>query len=216
MIESLPSDPAFLRARYDRLARWYVLFEWLLWLPRGIRERAVRLLDLRAGQCVLEVGCGTGRNIPFLEAAVGPEGKIYGIDLSEGMLSRCRAMCTRRGWRNVTLERTDALSYAIPQEPDAILFSLSYATMLHRTRILENAWRQLKLGGRLVILEAKLMRGLPGRLQRLFVVPLMKATVLGDPDHEASRDLGALTKDIHLEERLLGSYFICRGAKLIS
>jgi ubiquinone/menaquinone biosynthesis C-methylase UbiE len=215
MIESLPCDPEFLRGRYDRLAPWYVLFEWLLWLPWGIRERTVRLLDLRAGQRVLEVGCGTGRNFKYLQAALGPEGHVYGVDLSEGMLSRCRALCDRHGWRNVTLVRADALSYTVPQNPDAILFSLSYATMLHRVRILENVWRQLKLGGRLVIMEAKLMRGVTGRLQQLFIVPLMKATVLGDPDHKAWEDLGALTRDVYVEERLLGSYLICRGTKSV-
>ena len=132
------------------------------------------------------------------------------------MLSRCRALCDRHGWRNVSLVRADALSYTVPQHPDAILFSLSYATMLHRVRILENAWQQLKLGGRLVIMEARLMPGLTGRLQRSFIVPLMKATVLGDPDHEAWKDLAALTGDIHFEERLLGSYVICRGTKVVS
>jgi hypothetical protein len=62
-------------------------------------------------------------------------------------------------------------------------------------------------------MEAKLMRGFAGRLQRPFVVPLMKATVLGDPDHDAGKDLRALAKEIHVEERLMGSYYICVGTK---
>jgi len=213
MIETLPADPEFLRTRYDRLARWYVLFEWLLWLPWGIRNRAVRLLALQRGQRVLEVGCGTGRNFEFLQAAIGPEGHIYGVDLSAEMLARCRALCIRRGWGNVTLARADALSYMVPDRPNAVLFSLSYGTMLHRVRILEHVWSQLAAGGRLVIMEAKLMRGFAGRLQRPFVVPLMKATVLGDPDHEAWKDLRALAKEVHIEERLMGSYYICVGTK---
>jgi len=213
VIESLPCEPEFLRSRYDRLARWYVLFEWLFWLPPGIRERAVQLLGVRHGQRVLEVGCGTGRNLPWLQAAIGPAGHIYGVDLSEGMLSRCRALCDHRGWTNVTLVREDALSYTCPERPDAILFSLSYATMLHRVRILEAVWSQLRSDGRLVIMEARLMRGIAGRLQRPIVVSLMKATVLGDPDHEALKDLRALTEQVHFEDRLLGSYIICVGTK---
>jgi hypothetical protein len=43
----------------------------------------------------------------------------------------------------------------------------------------------------------------------------MKATVLGDPDHSACADLRALTSDIHVEEELLGAYFICQGRKWI-
>jgi SAM-dependent methyltransferase len=43
-------------------------------------------LKLRKGDRVLEVGCGTGRNFPFPRDAVGSKGRIYGVDLSEGML----------------------------------------------------------------------------------------------------------------------------------
>ena len=67
---SLLYPAEFVRRRYDRLAPWYRLFEWILWLPRGIRSRAVRKLELQHGDTVLEVGCGTGRNLPYLKAGV--------------------------------------------------------------------------------------------------------------------------------------------------
>ncbi len=213
MIESLPREPEFVRRRYDRLAPWYPVFEWILWLPRGIRERAVQLLDLDRGDRVLEVGCGTGRNLKFLHAAVGREGHLYGVDLSEGMLTRSRRLCRDRGWDNVTLAQANVLDYTPPEPVDAALFSLSYGVMKDRTRILEHVWSRLRPGGRLVILEARLRPGIAGRLHRPFVVPLMKATVLGDPDHDALGDLEALAGGIHVEERLFGTYFVCRGAK---
>ena len=62
---SLPYPPEFVKRRYDRLAPFYRLFEWILWLPTGIRARAVRKLELPHGDTVLEVGCGTGRNLPY-------------------------------------------------------------------------------------------------------------------------------------------------------
>ena len=212
---SLPAPPEVVRQRYNRLARWYVLFEWILWLPRGIRERAVRKLELRAGDRVLEVGCGTGRNLKYLEAALGPGGHIFGVDLSEQMLARCRALCEASGWRNVTLVHANALEYRSPEEVDAILFSLSYCTMLHRKRILGHVWSQLRPGGRLVLLEGKTMRGLLGRLLRPLILLEMKATVLGDPDYSAWEDVQALTTDVEVEEELLGGYFTCRGRKNI-
>src|SRR5438128_11106092 len=89
-------EPQFVRRRYNRLASIYVFFEWLFWLPRGIRPRAVNRLDLKFGDRVLEVGCGTGRNLPFLSRAVGPDGRVYGIDLSEGMLAEARSACENR------------------------------------------------------------------------------------------------------------------------
>jgi len=213
MNTALPASPDFVRRRYNRLAPYYQLFEWILWLPRGIREWAVRSLELRPGDTVLEVGCGTGRNLEYLEAEVGPDGHIFGVDLSEQMLARCQALCGKRGWQNVTLVRGDALEYAGPGQVDAVLFSLSYCTMLHRKQILGHVWSQLRPGGRLVILEGKTIPGLVGRLLHPLLIFEMKATVLGDPDYRAWEDVEALTDDIDVEERLLGSYFICRGRK---
>ena len=59
-------DSPFVRRRYDRLARFFVLFEWLFLLPRGIRRKTVARLELKPGGRVLEVGCGTGRNLAHL------------------------------------------------------------------------------------------------------------------------------------------------------
>lgn len=74
----------FIRRRYNGLAPIQPVFEYVFWLPRGIRRRAVRQLELFRGARVPEVACGTGRNLPFLIEAVGPSGHVYGVDLSEG------------------------------------------------------------------------------------------------------------------------------------
>lgn len=213
MNTSLPYPPELVRQRYNRLAPWYRLFEWILWLPRGIREKAVRKLELQPGDSVLEVGCGTGRNLRYLEAAVGPSGHIFGVDLSERMLARCRVLCETSGWRNVTLVRSDALEYRAPRKLEAILFSLSYGTMQHRERILHHIWSQLRAGGHVVIVDGKTMPGLVGRLLHPLIILEMKASVLGDPDHQAWADLKALTDDVDVEEELLGAYFTCRARK---
>jgi ubiquinone/menaquinone biosynthesis C-methylase UbiE len=81
-------DPDFVRQRYDRLADVIALFDWVFWIPPRLREHAVDRLSLKHGDCVLEVGCGSGRNFPFLRAAVGPTGRVYGVDISPRMLRR--------------------------------------------------------------------------------------------------------------------------------
>ena len=186
---SLAYPAEFVRRRYDRLAPCYRLFEWILWLPRGIRSRAVRKLELQHGDTVLEVGCGTGRNLPYLEAAVGSSGHIFGVDLSERMLSRARTLCRQRNWRNITLVRADALDYRAPHLPDAVLFSLSYSVMQNRMRILNHVWSQLRASGRVVIVDGKTMPGIIGTLLHPLTILEMKLTVLGDPDHNAFADV---------------------------
>ncbi|MFB8418061.1 class I SAM-dependent methyltransferase [Streptomyces albidoflavus] len=50
-------------------------------------EAAVTALGLRPGDAVLDAGCGTGRALPALRAAVGAAGKVLGADLTEAMLA---------------------------------------------------------------------------------------------------------------------------------
>src|SRR5262245_34907059 len=70
---------------------------------RPIRERTVAALGLRAGQRVLDVGCGTGLSLALLRDAVGAEGKVFGFDQSPEMLAQARARVAMSGWHNVTL-----------------------------------------------------------------------------------------------------------------
>src|SRR5205807_9016917 len=186
---SLPYPPELVRRRYDRLAPRYRLFEWIFWLPRGISGRAIRKLDLRLGDTVLEVGCGTGRNLLYLQDAVGSNGHIFAVDVSERMLVRSQALCERRGWKNVELVRTDALDYRAPRMLDAVLFGLSYAVMQNGKRILNHAWSQLRAGGCAVIVVGKTMPGIAGRLLDPLGTLEMKATVLPYDARNAGADL---------------------------
>ncbi|WP_371500813.1 class I SAM-dependent methyltransferase [Kitasatospora sp. NBC_00374] len=52
---------------------------------------AIAELGLGAGQFVLDAGCGTGRALPLLRAAVGPDGTVLGVDLTPEMIDRARA-----------------------------------------------------------------------------------------------------------------------------
>ena len=206
-------DPQFVRQRYNRLASIYVFFEWLFWLPRGIRPRAVERLNLKPGDRVLEVGCGTGRNLVFLSRAVGPDGRVYGVDISEGMLAKAREACEKNGCTNVRLIQSDAAEYELPELVDGAIFSLSYCTMRHRKLALRQAWEQLKSGGRLVMLDAKALSGWLGRLLYPLALWTLKLTVLGSPDIDELKDLEDLTGDVEVENLQFGTYFIARVTK---
>src|ERR1051325_9406141 len=144
-------DTPFVRQRYNRLAKFFVFFEWLFLLPRSIRSKAVSRLELKTGSRVLEVGCGTGRNLAPLLEVVGAEGYVYGVDLSEGMLAEAKELCAKREWHNVELIQADAADYVLPEPVDGVIFSLSYAVIPHHQDALRHAWNQLQRGGYLVI-----------------------------------------------------------------
>ncbi len=206
-------DRDFIAKRYDRLSNLIPLFDWLFFQPPGFRAKAVEHLKLRPGNHVLEIGCGTGRNLPFLSKAVGPHGRVYGVDLSPGMLAKSRALCDRSHWRNVELIECDAAEYRAPVPLDGAMFGLSYNTMPHHLTVLHEAWDQLRPGGRLVIMDAKLPPGLGGRLVLPFSLWLMKRTMLGNPLIKPWEDLARLAGSIEMEQFMFGSWYICRVIK---
>ena len=202
-----------IRQRYDRIAAFIPIFEWAFFIPSGLRKRAVGQLKLRRGDRVLEVGCGTGRNFTYLREAVGPEGRIYGVDLSKGMLRRARKLCHRRQWTNVVLIEADAANYASQELFDGVVFSFSYNVMPHHRSVLRQVWKQLRPGGRLVIVDARLPPGFFGKLIRPFATWLMKHTLLGNPLIRPWQYHAALVDDFHMEDFRFSSYYICCGTK---
>jgi demethylmenaquinone methyltransferase/2-methoxy-6-polyprenyl-1,4-benzoquinol methylase len=206
-------EPAFVARRYDRIASLIGLFDWLLFVPPYLRGRGAQQLALAPGDRVLEIGCGTGRNFPYLQQQVGPTGMIYGVDLSAGMLRRARNLCASEGWSNVELAHCDAAEFTAPEPLDGILFGLSYNTMPHHLAVLQAAWRQLRPGKRVVIVDAKVPNRLGGELLLPFAVWLMKQTLLGNPYVKPWQDLAALAEDFDMDEYLFGSYYVCWGQK---
>jgi ubiquinone/menaquinone biosynthesis C-methylase UbiE len=68
--------------------RWARLYDWLATAPgvRSWRQRAVEALDLEPGDVAVEMGYGSGANLPYLRRAVGPAGTVVGVDLTRAML----------------------------------------------------------------------------------------------------------------------------------
>ncbi len=201
------------RRRYDRIAKFIPLFDWLLFVPWDLRRKAVGKMGVGRGDSVLEIGCGTGRNFPYLRDAVGPEGRIYGVDISPGMLHEARALREAEDWHNIELCEGDAADYAATVPLDAVLFSLSYNTMPHHRTVLRRAWQQLRPGGRLVIMDAKVPPGWGGRLVLPFSLWLMKHTMLGNPLIHPWQELGAVAGDVDMSECMFSSYYICTATK---
>jgi demethylmenaquinone methyltransferase/2-methoxy-6-polyprenyl-1,4-benzoquinol methylase len=199
--------------RYDRLAALIPLFDWIFFQPPAFRRNAVDRLQLRPGDRVLEIGCGTGRNLPFLRTAVGPAGRVYGVDISHGMLARARDLCQRQHWDNVCLIEQDALDYLAPEPLDGVIFGLSYSTMPHHLAVLHHCWNQLRPGGSLVIMDARVPPGLGEKVLVPFSLWLMKRTMVSNPLTRPWEDLARLSDDFTMQEFMFGSWYICRAIK---
>ena len=209
-------DRSMVSRRYDRIAEYIPFFDWLFFLPGELRQKAVVELGVGRGDSVLEIGCGTGRNFSHLHEAVGASGRIYGVDISPGMLRIAGRQCADNGWNNIELSECDAADYVAPEPLDAVLFSLSYNTMPHHRGVLQHAWDQLRPGGRLVIMDAKVPPGLGGRMVLPFSLWLMKRTMLGNPLIHPWKELATVADRVDMSECLFGSYYICSATKPIA
>ena len=208
-----PYSLEFIRRRYNHLAAIYPVFEIVFALPRGTRAKAVECLDLHEGDTVLEIGCGTGRNLAHLVKAVGSSGRVYGVDCTEGMLARAHILSRKKGWQNVVLLLHDAQELELPEHVNAVLFSLSYSVIPDPRKALDRAWSYLRPGGRVVILDSPIPSGAFWRIARPYLSLLSKATVLGDPDSVPWQDLRKFTPHVEKQEFQMRTYCICRATK---
>jgi len=83
------------KSTYDLLSRWYDLFVGKS--ERKVIEAGLRMLRIREGETVLEIGFGTGHALLALAQSVGKSGWVYGIDISEGMLNVTHAKLAKTG-----------------------------------------------------------------------------------------------------------------------
>jgi ubiquinone/menaquinone biosynthesis C-methylase UbiE len=197
--------------RYDRVAPLYATLEPLYLIFPPARRRAVAALRLRPGDVVLEIGAGTGRNLPYLVEAVGPTGRVVAVDASPGMLAQAERLVQRCGWSNVELLHQDAAELDVSESLDGVLFSLSYSVIPDPRPALAAAWELLQPGARAVVMDL----GLTTTAMRPVLAPIAKLLEKLAPGDAFSRpwdDLAAYGQ-LEMEKFVLGLYYVCRVQK---
>jgi len=152
--------------RYDLALRLYQLIGLR---ADAYRSRAIELLRLGPGDCVVDLGCGTGLSFPTLMKKIGPNGRLIGVDLTSEMLTAARNRVDRAGWKNVELVEADILEYGFPEHVAGALSIGAFGYLADSESVIANISRQLTPGGRFVIVDGKRPSGWPLWLFRLFV-----------------------------------------------
>jgi len=141
------------RSFYNKIAGVYDLLSDRSEAP--MRKAGLELLKASAGETVLEIGFGTGHSLVALAKAVGPRGKVFGLDLSDQMLKLAKTNLTKVGLRERTRLRCgDAAQLPYP---DACLdgvfmsFTLELFDTPEIPKVLRECKRVLRPGGRIVV-----------------------------------------------------------------
>ncbi len=178
--KAFPIDPeatGVTRARYDRVAPVYDLYEglmeglffrsWRRLVWGAVQEHLEHLQQIAAATSaakprLLEVGVGTGKNLPYYPGGV----EALAIDLSEKMLERARKRALKLG-KPVDLLPMDAQALAFPDESfDVVVATFVFCSVPDPVLGLREVNRVLKPHGQVVLLEH--MRPRSERLGKLF------------------------------------------------
>jgi SAM-dependent methyltransferase len=205
-----PPDRARALARYGAVAPEY---DALTLGGDAYRRRTVERLPLRAGDVVLDVGCGTGLNFAALARAVGPGGRVIGVEQCPAMAARARERAEELP--GVSVVAAPAEEADLPPDADAALLCGTH-DILRSPRALENVVAHVRPGGHVVAGGAKWAPWwVPGagalnlwtwQVNRRYV------TTFEGFDRPWSR-LAPLLTDLEVEEVLYGGGFIAAGRR---
>ncbi|MAA75147.1 MAG: hypothetical protein CMN28_10610 [Salinisphaeraceae bacterium] len=209
-------DKEDFREQYSKLAR---IYDPGMWLYRALgidmeayRKIAAGALMLKPGDTVVDLGCGTGLNFPYLQAAVGDTGKIIGVDLTPAMLEQAEQRSKKAGWANVELIEADMSSYQFPAGANGLISTLALATVADYDDIVARAARQLPQGAAFAEFDLQWPQRWPTWLAKFATLLNRPAGVTFDViDRRPADSIQRYFSAVEAREVYFGAGVICSG-----
>src|SRR5512136_1118707 len=125
---------------------------------RALRQTTVSLAPVKPGDCILEVGCGTGTLTLAAKRQAGPSGKAFGIDVIPGMIELSQRKAAQAN-EDVTFQlgSIDDIPFSANQFDVAMCsFMIFHMSEMVRRKGIAEIYRVLKPQGRLLVLDLAL------------------------------------------------------------
>lgn len=177
-----------------------------------LRKLAIKMLELKEGDTVLDLACGTGLNHKFLEDIVGSNGKIIAFDYSNEMLTAAKQKAKENGWGNIIFIQGDAAQLSLNTKVDGVLSTLGISAIPQHKETLKKAFDVLGNNGKISILDAQLPSGFWSIFNPLIAF-VYKHWASWDYTKNISEDLQRLAVDTKTERYNGGTIFITYGTK---